>query len=177
MPRPGIVAILLVGLSGAVVFGRNPELKGPMSAFAYETLNFVDGKRPVAEIRDLIAAIYGPIPLDVVAEYLGALESIDVVRRQRNLLVLTPVALINSGTPATIKAYVDSAFGAEMRGMPMAAHLNFMLGHRETWRGSTGSRRSRPSPNRPPRCSRNDSPANPWRSSSKSSRRRHTASP
>ena len=45
------------------------------------------------------------------------------------------VALINSGTPATIKAYVDSAFGAGMRGMPMAAHLNFMLGQRETWRG------------------------------------------
>jgi len=104
--------------AGAIVYGRNPEIKGPMSAFAYdylsehygaertarlrllgyeglrgegsdyayETLNFVDGRRPVAEIRDLIAAIYGPIPLEVVTEYLGALESIDVVRRQRRLV-------------------------------------------------------------------------------------------
>ncbi len=103
--------------TGAIVFQRNPDKKGPMSAFAYdyladhygaekaaalgllgfqarrgdggeygyETLNFVDGRRPAAEIRDLLSAIYGPIPLDLVVEYLGALEQIDVVRRQRNL--------------------------------------------------------------------------------------------
>ena len=45
------------------------------------------------------------------------------------------VTLINSGTPATIRAYVDSAFALGMRGMPMSAHLNFMMGQRERSRG------------------------------------------
>ena len=31
--------------------------------YAYEIVNFVDGKRSVGEIRDAVAAEYGPIPL------------------------------------------------------------------------------------------------------------------
>jgi hypothetical protein len=99
--------------AGAIVYRRNPDLKGPMSAFAYdyfndhygteragsirlldyeglrgsggdyayEVLNFVDGHRTVSSIRDAVSAIYGPIPVEVVAEYLTALATIDVVRR------------------------------------------------------------------------------------------------
>jgi hypothetical protein len=97
---------------GRLVFRRNPEIKGPMSVFAYdyftdhygeerarsvrllefqglrgsggdyayEVLNFVDGRRTAQEIRDAVSAVYGPIPLDVVVEYLRALESIAVLR-------------------------------------------------------------------------------------------------
>src|SRR5438552_3059953 len=83
--RPAAAAPVTSG-PGAVVYRRNPEVKGPMSAFAYdffadhyqggsgvrlldyeglrgeggdyayEVLNFVDGHRTVAEIRDAVAA-------------------------------------------------------------------------------------------------------------------------
>jgi aminopeptidase YwaD len=109
---------------GALVFKRNGEIKGTMSAFgydyfadkygeerarsvrllsyqglrgsggeyAYEVLNFADARRNVQEIRDAVSAIYGPVPLDLVLEYLRALESIKVVQRSEKLTVW--------GTPA-----------------------------------------------------------------------------
>jgi aminopeptidase YwaD len=40
--------------------------------YAYEILNFVDGKRSIGQIRDAVAAEYGPIPLDLVVDYLKA---------------------------------------------------------------------------------------------------------
>lgn len=46
----------------------------------YEILNLVDGKRDVQAIRDFIAAAYGPIPSEDVAEYLRLLEKVGVVR-------------------------------------------------------------------------------------------------
>ena len=92
----------------AVVFARAPTPKGPMSGFgydyfedkwgdrprprlmsapaqwgaggyAYEALNLVDGRRTAQEIRDALSAIYGPVPLDVVVEYLRALQTIGVL--------------------------------------------------------------------------------------------------
>lgn len=95
---------------GSVVYRRNPAVKGPLSVFgydylfdhygekaaslrlpdyaglwgheyAYETLNFVDGVRTVEDIRNAVSAEFGPIPLDVVDEYLKALESIQVIVR------------------------------------------------------------------------------------------------
>jgi aminopeptidase YwaD len=97
---------------GAIVFSRHPEPKGPMSGFgydyfddkwgdrprprllaaraqwgaggyAYEALNLVDGRRTAQQIRDMLSAIYGPVPLDVVVEYLRALEAIEVVRSKK----------------------------------------------------------------------------------------------
>jgi aminopeptidase YwaD len=62
------------------------QYKGPRAGgaeYAYEALNFVDGKRSLQEIRDAVSAEYGPIPLDVVAEYLRALESIGVLYRAK----------------------------------------------------------------------------------------------
>lgn len=55
--------------------------RGSGSEYAYEVLNLADGKRNVQEIRDAVSAIYGPVPLDVVLEYLRALETINVVGR------------------------------------------------------------------------------------------------
>ncbi len=51
--------------------------------YAYEVLNFVDGRRNVQEIRDAVSAEFGPVPVEMVSEYLGALESTGVVERQR----------------------------------------------------------------------------------------------
>lgn len=93
---------------GAIVFARAPEPRGPMSGFgydyfehkwgdrprprllsaraqwgaggyAYEALNLVDGRRTAQEIRDALSAIYGPVPLEHVLEYLRALQAIGVL--------------------------------------------------------------------------------------------------
>jgi len=96
------------------VYERNPQVKGPMTAFgynyledkmgteksktlrlpkqqglwaeaevySYEALNFVDGRRSVHEIHDLLSGAYGPFPEDMLQEYLSALESIGVIRRK-----------------------------------------------------------------------------------------------
>ncbi|MBZ5663835.1 MAG: DUF4910 domain-containing protein [Acidobacteriia bacterium] len=40
--------------------------------YAYEIVNFVNGKRTVGEIRDAVSAEYGPLPVNLVADYLQA---------------------------------------------------------------------------------------------------------
>ena len=93
------------------VYERNAGIQGPMGAFgysylsdkygaektaalrlgsyagnggqyAYEALNFVDGNRTVSDIRDWLTTELGPVPLDIVEEYLSALESIHVIRKK-----------------------------------------------------------------------------------------------
>jgi aminopeptidase YwaD len=68
-----------VGIPKPSLLGRQP-LWGEAS-YTYEALNLVDGRRTVGEIRDALAAIYGPVPVAEVAEYLGALEKIGILRR------------------------------------------------------------------------------------------------
>jgi hypothetical protein len=98
---------------GAVVYRRNGSVKGPTSAFgydyledhypragelrlrtfagaraegevyAYEVLNFVDGRRQAAEIRDAVSAAYGPVPLEHVLEYLRALQAAGLVEEAK----------------------------------------------------------------------------------------------
>jgi hypothetical protein len=96
---------------GTIVFSRNAKVKGPMGVFGYnyledhygkekvktlrlpklangeiyeyEVLNFVDGKRNLQEITNMLSGAYGPVAVDVVAEYLKALESIGVVNRSQ----------------------------------------------------------------------------------------------
>ncbi len=50
--------------------------------FSYEALNLVDGKRTVSGIRDWLMTELGDVPLEYVAEYLAALESIGVLQRK-----------------------------------------------------------------------------------------------
>ena len=105
------VATLVAVQRNNIVYVRNPAVQGPMGAFGYsflsdklgaeqvanlrlrrhagnggqytyEALNFVDGQRTVSDIRDWLVTELGPVPLDVVEEYLGALASIDVIRVQ-----------------------------------------------------------------------------------------------
>ncbi|MGI9044704.1 MAG: hypothetical protein ACR2GK_11355, partial [Gemmatimonadaceae bacterium] len=99
----------------ALVFARNPELRGPMSVFgydylidklgagragalklmgysglrgsggeyAYEVLNLAGSGRRAIDIRNDVSAIYGPVPIEYVVEFLLALETIGVVRQVR----------------------------------------------------------------------------------------------
>jgi aminopeptidase YwaD len=47
--------------------------------YAYEIVNLVDGKKSVAEIRDVVAGEFGPIPLEVVSDYLQACEEAKII--------------------------------------------------------------------------------------------------
>jgi aminopeptidase YwaD len=85
-------------------YSRNPKIKGTMGAFGYdyftahypkakeirlgeeyryEALNLVDGRRTTQQIRDMLSAIYGEVPLADVEQYLAALASIDVLQSLR----------------------------------------------------------------------------------------------
>jgi hypothetical protein len=48
--------------------------------YAYEIVNFVDGKRTVGEIRDAVSAEYGPLPLSLVADYFEACVEAKVIQ-------------------------------------------------------------------------------------------------
>jgi len=54
---------------------------GAGEEYAYEVLNFANGKRNAQEIRDAVSAEYGPVPLEFVVEYLKALEKIGIVEQ------------------------------------------------------------------------------------------------
>jgi aminopeptidase YwaD len=56
-------------------------LRGGGGDYAYEVLNLTGWRRSVLDIRNAVSAIYGPIPTDVVLEYLRALEDAKVVSR------------------------------------------------------------------------------------------------
>ena len=48
--------------------------------YAYEIINFVDGKRTVGEIRDAVSAEYGPLPVQLVSDYLDACREAGVIQ-------------------------------------------------------------------------------------------------
>jgi hypothetical protein len=56
-------------------------LYGDGSAYALEALNFIDGTRDIQAVRDALSAEFGPVPIEVVNEYLRALEEIKVLHR------------------------------------------------------------------------------------------------
>jgi len=66
------------GVATPKLFGYE-GLWGSGEEYAYEVLNFADGKRNAQEIRDAVSAEYGPVPLEMVVEYLKALEKMGVV--------------------------------------------------------------------------------------------------
>lgn len=57
-------------------------LWGAGEEYAYEALNFVDGKQNAQQIRDAVSVEYGPVPLETIVEYLKVLEKIEVISRQ-----------------------------------------------------------------------------------------------
>ena len=54
-------------------------LWGSGEEYAYEVLNFADGKRRASDIGDAVSAEYGPVSFEMVVEYLKALEKIGLV--------------------------------------------------------------------------------------------------
>jgi len=69
--RAGVPTPKLLGYAG---------LRGTGDEYAYEALNFTDGKRNAQQIRDAVSAEYGPVPLELVLEYLRALEKIGITK-------------------------------------------------------------------------------------------------
>jgi aminopeptidase YwaD len=58
-------------------------LWGAGEEYAYETLNVADRTRNVQQIRDAVSAEYGPVPLELIVEYLRVLENSGVVEQVR----------------------------------------------------------------------------------------------
>jgi len=58
-------------------------LWGSDEEYAYETLNFVDGSRSALDVGHAVSAEYGPVPVEMVVEYLKALEKIGVVEEAK----------------------------------------------------------------------------------------------
>ncbi len=56
--------------------------RGSGEEYAYEALNFVNGLRSVGQITDALSIEYGPVPQELVLEYLQALEKIGVLQRR-----------------------------------------------------------------------------------------------
>ena len=52
---------------------------GTGEEYAYEALNFADGRHDAQQIADELSAEFGPVPLELVVEYLQALKAIGVV--------------------------------------------------------------------------------------------------
>jgi hypothetical protein len=50
--------------------------------YAYEIVNFINGKRSVGQIRDAVSAEYGPIPLSIVVDYLNACAEAKIIQWQ-----------------------------------------------------------------------------------------------
>ncbi len=59
--------------------GRYASVLDRSGLYAYEILNFVNGKRTAGEIRDAVSAEFGPIPIAFVADYLGALADAKII--------------------------------------------------------------------------------------------------
>jgi hypothetical protein len=69
------------GLRKPALLSRETSEDGP--SFGYETLNLVDGRRSVQEIRDALAVTVAPAPVEEVADYLATLEKLGVLERVR----------------------------------------------------------------------------------------------
>jgi hypothetical protein len=57
-------------------------LRGAGGDYAYEILNFTRFGRNAVDIRNAVSAVYGPVPIEMVVEYLHALEDAGVVKRR-----------------------------------------------------------------------------------------------
>jgi hypothetical protein len=63
----------------ALALPKHTGLRAEGDAYAYEVLNLVDGHRTAQQVRDDVSAIYGPVPLEAVRDYLKALEDVGLV--------------------------------------------------------------------------------------------------
>ncbi len=54
---------------------------GSGGEYTYEALNLVNGKNEIMDIRNILSSEFGPVSLELVIEYLEALESIGVIMK------------------------------------------------------------------------------------------------
>jgi aminopeptidase YwaD len=76
-------ALVAHGLRKLKIFSytwQSESAINPYNATLFETLNFVDGKRSIKEVRDAVSAEYNPVPLDVVEELMNAMASSGLVQ-------------------------------------------------------------------------------------------------
>ena len=69
--------------AAGIAMPRLPSYQGEWGTgeeYAYEALNFADGTRTLQQIDAELSAEFGPIPTELVAEYLHALRKIGVVQ-------------------------------------------------------------------------------------------------
>ncbi|MFL6606073.1 MAG: hypothetical protein ACJ8R9_32755, partial [Steroidobacteraceae bacterium] len=52
---------------------------GSGEEYAYEALNFADGTRSASQITAALSTEYGPVPQELVIEYLQALQKIGLL--------------------------------------------------------------------------------------------------
>jgi hypothetical protein len=69
--------------AGKLALARFEGLRGEGGDYTYEALNLADGVRTAIEIRDALSAIYGPVPQEVVNEYLGAVAQAGLLEKVR----------------------------------------------------------------------------------------------
>ncbi|HEX5184320.1 MAG TPA: M28 family peptidase [Allosphingosinicella sp.] len=70
------------GLPRPALLARESDRDGP--SFGYETLNLVDGRRSVQQIRDALAVTVAPAPVAEVADYLATLARLGLLERVRS---------------------------------------------------------------------------------------------
>jgi aminopeptidase YwaD len=86
--RPEYGRMWLIEKSGDEHFEDKVPLSLRGSYLLYETLNFANGQRSVAEIRDLVSDEFEPIPVDEVMQYFKFLDSVGVVHLKKQLASL-----------------------------------------------------------------------------------------
>lgn len=59
---------------------RLVNVQDQSALYAYEIVNFIDGKRDNVAIRNAVSAEFGPIPQDLVDDYLGACARAGIIR-------------------------------------------------------------------------------------------------
>jgi hypothetical protein len=67
--------------AGKLGLPRQKNMWSAARAYDYEALNFVDGERSVQRIRNALSAEFGPVDIQLVIEYLEALEAIGVIEK------------------------------------------------------------------------------------------------
>ena len=77
--RPEYGRDWMVEKTGDPGFAEKVRLARRGHYYLYETLNFADGKRTLAEIAAAVGAEYGPAPLEEIEEYFRLLERVGVV--------------------------------------------------------------------------------------------------
>jgi hypothetical protein len=77
--RPEYGRWWLIEKTGDEHFEKQVPLSQRSFYMTYEALNFADGKRSIAEIRDALSAEYEPVPVSEVAQYFQFMEKLGVV--------------------------------------------------------------------------------------------------